>query len=112
MTRRESPVLRPEEEELDIEERLKRERAAEEAVELGIFDDWPVLPEDQLGPCLTKAWKGEYGTADEAFQDVRAMLEREGRVFTTEEEDEFEGFDWEAVRIRRTTRSLSHHSMS
>ena len=93
MTRRESPVLRPEEEELDIEERRKRERAAEEAVELGIFDDWPVLPEDQLGPCLTKAWKGEYGTADEAFQDVRAMLEREGRVFTTEEEDEFEGFD-------------------
>ena len=96
MTKRKSLVLLPEKEELDIEERRKRERAAEEAVELGIFDDWPVLPEDQLGPCLTKAWKGEYETADEALQDVRAMLERQGRVFATEEEDEFEGSDWKA----------------
>jgi hypothetical protein len=96
MTKRKSPILLPEKEELDIEERRKRERAAEEAVERGMFDDWPVLPEDQLGSCLIKAWKGEYETADEAFQDVRAMLERQGRVFATEEEDEFEGFDWKA----------------
>jgi hypothetical protein len=96
MTKRKSPILLPEKEELDIEERRKRERAAEEAVERGMFDDWPVLPEDQLGSCLIEAWKGEYETADEAFQDVRAMLERQGRVFATEEEDEFEGFDWKA----------------
>jgi hypothetical protein len=96
MTKRKSPILLPEKEVLDIEERRKRERAAEEAVERGMFDDWPVLPEDQLGSCLIKAWKGEYETADEAFQDVRAMLERQGRVFATEEEDEFEGFDWKA----------------
>ena len=96
MTKRKSLVLLPEKEELDIEERRKRERAAEETVERGMFDDWPVLPEEQLGPCLIKAWKGEYETADEALQDVRAMLERQGRVFATEEEDEFEGSDWKA----------------
>ena len=93
MTKRKSLVLLPEKEELDIEERRKRERAAEEAVERSMFDDWPDLPEDLLGPCLIKAWKGEYKTADEAFQDVRAMLGRQGRVFTAEEKDEFEGFD-------------------
>jgi hypothetical protein len=96
VTKRKSPVLLPEKEELGIEERRKRERAAEETVERGMFDDWPVLPEEQLGPCLIKVWKGEYETADEAFQDVRAMLERQGRVFATEEEDEFEGCDWKA----------------
>jgi hypothetical protein len=68
----------------------------ERAVQDGLFKYWPILSEDQLGPCLVKAWKGEYETADEAFQDVRAMLERHGRFFTEDEEDEIEGFDWEA----------------
>jgi hypothetical protein len=70
--------------------------ARERTVQDGLFKYWPILSEDQLGPCLVEAWKGEYETADEAFQDVRAMLERHGRTFAEHEEDEIEGFGWEA----------------
>jgi hypothetical protein len=87
MTKRKSPVRPPAKGELDVEERRERAWAVEKAMEHGLFDDWPVLPGDQLGPCLVKAWKGEYETADEALQDVRAMLECQGRSLATDEED-------------------------
>jgi len=70
--------------------------AREKAVQMGLFKHWPSLPNDQLGPCLIKAWKGEYDSADDAFRDVKAILEGCGRAFAKGEEDEMEGFDWEA----------------
>lgn len=70
--------------------------AREEAVQKGLFKHWPMLPNDHLGPCLIKAWKGEYESADDAFRDVKAMLEGCGRVFARDEDDEMEGFDWGA----------------
>lgn len=61
----------------------------------GRFERWPVLRDGQLGGCLVKAWRGEYGSAGEALGDVRAVLERCGRVLVGGEEDEIEGFEWE-----------------
>lgn len=41
----------------------------------GTFDDWPLLENEKSGPCLIKAWKGQYETADDALRDVRITLE-------------------------------------
>jgi hypothetical protein len=71
-------------------------RAREDAVQKGLFKHWPILPEGQLGPCLVKAWQGEYESADDAFREVKAMLGRCGRIFTKDEDDELESFDWDA----------------
>lgn len=71
-------------------------RAQQLAVLEGKFEDWPVLQTEQLGPCLIKAWKGEYESAEEALQDVRNVLKSCGRVFAADTDDEIEGFDWEA----------------
>lgn len=77
--------------------RLEEEkRGNEEAVEKGRFDNWPVLRDEELGSCLVKAWKGEYGSAEEALGDVRSKLEGCGRVLVDGEEDEIGGFDWQA----------------
>jgi hypothetical protein len=95
MTDGRNPLLPPDKEE-ERKVGSQEMRARENAIKKGLFKHWPILPEDQLGPCLVKAWKGEYETADEAFQDVRTMLERHGRIFAKDEEDEIDGFDWEA----------------
>lgn len=59
--------------------------------------DWPVIEREKLGLCLIKAWKGEYDSASEALQDVRATLEVCGRTLAADVDDELDGFDW--VRI-------------
>jgi len=61
------------------------------------FDDWPVLENKKLGPCLVKAWKGEYESAEEALHDVRVMLEACGRTLAMEVDDEIDGFDWKTI---------------
>lgn len=72
------------------------ERDAQEvAVREGRFEDWPVLQKEQLGPCLLKAWKGDYETAEEALQDVRSALGSCGRILSANMDDEIEGFEWE-----------------
>lgn len=83
---------------LDDRHRLTREerRAQQLAVQEGKFEDWPVLQTEQLGPCLVKAWKGEYESAVEALQDVRSVVERCGRVLAADTDDEIDGFNWEA----------------
>jgi hypothetical protein len=94
MTDGRNPLLPPDKEEGKISP--QEMRARENAVQKGLFKHWPILPEDQLGPCLVKAWKGEYEGADDGFREVKAVLERHGRIFVAGEDDEFEGFDWEA----------------
>lgn len=76
---------------LSDEERYAQEAAVRE----GRFEDWPVLQTDQLGPCLIKAWKGEYESAEEALQDVRSVLKTCGRVLAVGMDDEIDGFEWE-----------------
>jgi hypothetical protein len=63
----------------------------------GSFDDWPILESKKLGPCLIKAWQGEYESAEKALQDVRATLQGCGRTLATEVDDEIVGFDWAAI---------------
>jgi hypothetical protein len=75
---------------------IGEERAREDAVREGWFDDWPVLREEELGSCLVKAWRGQYESAEEALRDVRAVLEGCGRVLVEGEDDEIDGIDWEA----------------
>jgi hypothetical protein len=101
MTNGRNPFLPPEKKQGTVGsyEMFARERAVQD----GLFKYWPILSKDQLGPCLVKAWKGEYETADEAFQDVRAML---GRTFAEDEEDGIEGFDWEAGSVQSDKGSL------
>lgn len=71
------------------------ERDAQEvAVREGRFADWPVLQTEQLGPCLLKAWKGDYESAEEALQDVRSALGSCGRILSATMDDEIEGFEW------------------
>lgn len=69
-------------------EKRVRERAVREAR----FEDWPVLRQEVLGSCLVTAWKGEYGSAWEAFGDVRRVLEGCGRVLSEGEDDAIDGF--------------------
>lgn len=52
------------------------------------------LESKKLGPCLIKAWKGEYKSAAEALQDVRDTLEACGRSLATDIDNEIDGFDW------------------
>jgi hypothetical protein len=94
MTDGRNPLLPPDKEEGKISPQEMRARG--EAVQKGLFKHWPILPEDQSGPCLVKAWMGEYETSDDAFREVKAILERHGRIFVADEDEEFEGFDWEA----------------
>jgi hypothetical protein len=75
---------------------IGEERAREDAVRQGRFDDWPVLREEELGSCLVKAWRGQYGSAEEAFRDVRGLLEGYGRVVSEGQDDEIDGIDWGA----------------
>lgn len=70
-------------------------RAREMAAQKGTFRDWPVLKKEQLGPCLFKAWIGEYESAEDALHDVRSVLRDGGRVLTADMDDEISGFDWE-----------------
>jgi hypothetical protein len=67
------------------------------AIRDGTFDDWPALESKKLGPCLIKAWKGQYESAAEALQDVRATLEACGRTLATDVDDELDGFDWAKI---------------
>lgn len=62
----------------------------------GTFDDWPLLEREKLGSCLVKAWKGQYASASEALQDVRATLQACGRTLVSDVDDEIAGFDWAA----------------
>jgi hypothetical protein len=71
--------------------------AVGETIRDGTFDDWPILESKKLGPCLIKAWKGEYGSAEEALQDVRNTLEACGRTLATVMDDEVDGFDWATI---------------
>ena len=75
-------------------------RAREMVAQKGIFRDWPVLKKEQLGPCLFKAWNGEYESAEDALHDVRSVLRDCGRVLTADIDDEISGFDWE-VEFRK-----------
>lgn len=78
--------------------RLQEEKLAdEEAVREGMFEKWPVLRDEELGACMVRAWRGEYGSAGQALGDVRGVLERCGRVLVLVdgEEDEISGFEWE-----------------
>ena len=68
--------------------------AVGKAIRGGTFNDWPALESKKLGPCLIKAWKGEYESAAEALQDVGATLEACGRTLATDADDEIDGFDW------------------
>ena len=61
------------------------------------FDDWPALENKKLGPCLIKAWKGQYESAAEALQDVRATLEACGRTLAKDVDDEISDFDWATI---------------
>lgn len=101
MTGCESPVVDPEMEWMwdgPEGDRLREEKwADEEAVREGRFERWPVLRDEELGDCLVKAWRGEYGSAGESMGDVRGVLERCGRVLVDGEEDEVGGFEWEKV---------------
>lgn len=63
----------------------------------GTFDDWPTLESKKPGPCLIKAWKGEYESAGEALQDVGATLEACDRTLATDVDDELDGFDWAKI---------------
>jgi len=94
MTDGQNPFLPPAKARVEVSR--QEMRAREKAVRKGLFKHWPILPNDQLGPCLVKAWKGEYESAGDAFRDVKAMLGSCGRVFAKDEEDEMEGFDWKA----------------
>jgi len=76
-------------------ESLGEESDDEEDGDELIDEDWPVLRDEQLGPCLVKAWKGEYESAEDALQEVSAVLAGCGRVLVDGEEDEIAGFDWE-----------------
>jgi hypothetical protein len=67
--------------------------AIEKTIHDRTFDDWPALESKKLGPCLIKAWKGEYESAAEALQDVRDTLEAYGRTLATDVDDEIDGFD-------------------
>jgi hypothetical protein len=67
------------------------------AIRDGTFDDWPALESKKLGPCLIKAWKGEYESAAEALQDVRDTLKACGRSLATDVDDEIDGFDWASI---------------
>lgn len=69
-------------------------RAVGKKITEGVYNDWPVLKDEKLGPCLVKAWKGEYESADDALHDVRAMLKACGRTLSSSIEDEIDGFDW------------------
>jgi hypothetical protein len=75
---------------------IGEERAREDAVREGWFDDWPVLRGEELGTCLVKAWKGQYGSAEDASRDVRAVLEGCGRVLLEGEDDGIDGIKWDA----------------
>jgi hypothetical protein len=92
MTDDRNPLLPPGKHQIEVSQHEMRAR--EEAVRKGWFKHWPILSNDQFGPCLIKAWKGEYDSAGDAFQDVRAILKACGRVFAEDEEDELVGFDW------------------
>ncbi|OTA25061.1 hypothetical protein BTJ68_10702 [Hortaea werneckii EXF-2000] len=82
---------------LDDRQHLSHEERQKRGLEVrkGVFDDWPILQTEQLGPCLIKAWKGEYESAEEALQDVRNVLKTTGRTLVPDMDDEIEGFDWE-----------------
>ena len=90
-------------------DRLRVERMENEMlVKKGRFEDWPLLREEELGSCLVKAWRGEYESAGDALRDVKAVLERSGRVLVDGEEDEIDGFDWEAeFKYNRETLQIS-----
>lgn len=69
-------------------------RAVGKKIREGEYDEWPILPEERLGPCLVKAWKGEYESAGDALHDVRSMLKACGRTLSSSVDDEIDGFDW------------------
>jgi hypothetical protein len=87
------------------------ERAREDAVREGWFDDWPVLREEELGSCLVKAWKGQYESAEEALRDVRGLLEGCGKGLSEGQDDEIDGVNWGAEfeydqSLKQISRSL------
>ena len=57
----------------------------------GEFDDWPQLDENQLGPILVRAWKGQYDTVADTLKDVRAALSANGRELCG---DDMIGIKW------------------
>lgn len=65
----------------------------------GTFDDWPLLEHEKLGYCLVKAWKGQYASASEALQDVRATLQACGRTLV----NDVSGFRLGGAILRRQT---------
>jgi hypothetical protein len=99
MTERWNPLVPPEIAETDVSSYMRSEEgcARASAARHGTFDNWSVLGNEKLGSCLVKAWKGQYESAEDALQDVRAVLQECGRVLAADSDDEIEGFDWEAV---------------
>ncbi|KAK5686791.1 hypothetical protein LTR17_026838 [Elasticomyces elasticus] len=61
----------------------------------GQYKNWPVLPDEQLGPVITKALRGEYDTAKQALEEIQKLLQACGRTLSTTQCDEIDGFEWE-----------------
>jgi hypothetical protein len=78
-------------------EAYKADLAADPPIPVpGRFDDWPVSREEELGSCPVKAWKGEYRSAEEVLLDVRAVLEKCGKIPSEEEDNAIDGIGWAA----------------
>ncbi|KAK5675664.1 hypothetical protein LTS10_011764 [Elasticomyces elasticus] len=53
------------------------------------------MSDEMLGPIVLKALRGEYDTANDALKEARDLLMQGcGRVLSTSEIDELEGFEW------------------
>ena len=65
------------------------------SLEYGRYEDWPLLPNDMLGPVVLKALCGEYETAKQALKEARELSQACGRTFSATQCDEIDGFEWE-----------------